>query len=274
MKKQSASLFAIIIPFRPKAESTNWERENALLQQTIDSVLRQTYPGFTVFVLYTDAPTVFADDARIKYHPFPYGHQRYDEMSNREDLLEKFRSEKLVVQRWDKARKLCYGSKLAKEAGCTYIMALDADDLLSKRFLSFMATDAQTHARDGWYVEKGFLYREGSRFLMSVPRNMRYLNGSTHVLHADLVKVPDFSSLDWLDYNLFTDHGWIKDRLKESDGAVLSPIPFPALVYLLHRSNISDIEKREFGFSLKGIVKRILRGRLLTASLREEFHLI
>ena len=39
---------------------------------------------------------------------------------------EKFKSEKKAVRRWDKARKLCYGSELAKQDGCNYIMALDS----------------------------------------------------------------------------------------------------------------------------------------------------
>ncbi|HLP36083.1 glycosyltransferase family A protein [Lacibacter sp.] len=266
--------FAIIIPFRPNAESVNWNKESALLQQTIQSVLRQTFTSFKVFVVYTDAPSVVIDDAKVEYHEFPYGYKSYLELENREDLLSKFKSEKMVTRRWDKARKLCYGSKLAKDAGCDYIMALDADDLLSNRFLAYMAKDAQKDKRKGWFVEKGYLYRENSNYLVKVPKNMRFLNGSTHILHSDLVKIPDFASLDWLDYNLFTDHGWIKHRLEEYYGALLYPIPFPALVYVVHRSNISQVGKKEFGFNLKSIVKRILRGKLLTTSLREEFNII
>jgi hypothetical protein len=210
---------------------------------------------------------------RVVYQEIPYGFKKYLEIENREDLLDKFKSEKMVVRRWDKARKLCYGSKLAKEAGCDYIMALDADDLLSERLLAYLANDTEEHKRRGWFIEKGYLHQQGSNYLIKVPKNMRFLNGSTHVLHSDLVKIPDFSSLDWQDYNLFTDHGWIKDRIKESEGSELHPVPFEALVYLVHHSNISQIERKEYSFTLKGIIKRILRRRILTQRLRKEFNI-
>jgi hypothetical protein len=265
--------FAIIIPFRPKAESIDWARESELLQQTIQSVLRQTYSKFKVFVLYTDAPNVVVNDARVEYHEFPYGHQHYHEMENREDLLKKFKSEKLVVRRWDKARKLCYGAKLAKEATCDYIMALDADDLLSNRLFDYLRKEVEKKEQKGWYIETGYVYKQGANYFIKMPRNMRFLNGSTHILHSSLVRIPDFNSLDWLDYSLFTDHGWIKDRVREQYGAQLMPVPFAALVYVAHGANISQITKKEFGFSLKVILKRILRTKVLTPVLRKEFNI-
>jgi hypothetical protein len=265
--------FAVIIPFRPKAESVNWENESALLHKTINSVLQQTYNAVNVFVIHNEEPVYTYDDRRVQYIQFPYGHQGYNEMENRDDLLSKFKSQKMVVRRWDKARKLCYGSKLAKEAGCDYVMALDADDMLSNKLFDYLAKDSQKEKRDGWYMEKGYVYLERTNFLIKVPKTMRFLNGSTHILHSSLVHIPDFSSLTWLDYSLFTDHGWIKDRVKEQQGARLYPIPFPGLVYVVHRSNISKIAQRAFGFSVKAIIKRIVRGRFLTNALRKEFNI-
>lgn len=267
--------FAIVIPFRSKAESIDWVRESDLLHRTIQSVLRQSYSGFKVFIIYTDLPDNCISDQRVEYILFPYGYQSYDEMKNKEVLLEKFKkSTKMVVRRWDKARKLTYGSKLAKEADCDYIMALDADDLLSNRFLAYLLEDAKQNQRMGWYMEKGYLYKEQTNYLIRVPKYMRFLNGSSHVVHASLVAIPDFSSLIWDDYNLFTDHGWVKGRMQMYHGVDLVPIPFGALVYVVHGSNISQVEKKEYSFNLKSIAKRILRGVRLTNALREEFNII
>ena len=83
--------FAIIIPFRPKGESFNWESESSLLQKTIRSVLQQTYKGVNIFVIYNDEPVNKLADDRVQYIQFPYGHQSYYEMENREDLLAKFK---------------------------------------------------------------------------------------------------------------------------------------------------------------------------------------
>ena len=70
--------FAIVIPFRPKAESLDWSRESSLLRQTITSVLRQTYRKFKVFVLFTDAPSNLIEHEQISYVQIPYDHQSYD----------------------------------------------------------------------------------------------------------------------------------------------------------------------------------------------------
>lgn len=264
--------FAIIIPFRPKAESTDWTNECDLLQQTILSVTQQTYTGFKVFVVYTDLPEKLVTDERVEYVLFPYGYQSYEDIETREELFLKFKkSTKMVVRRWDKARKLTYGSKLAKEAGCDYIMALDADDRLSNRFLAYLKKDTEQNERKGWYMETGYLHRQQTNYLMRVPKGMRFLNGSTHVLHADLIKIPDFSSTDWQDYNLFTDHGWVKQRVEDQQGAILHRIPFEALVYIVHNSNISKVYKKEYGLSFKNIVKKIVRGVWLSNKLRKEF---
>lgn len=264
--------FAIIIPFRPKAESVDWEQECSLLQQTIFSLLQQTYGGIHIYVIHNDVPLLQVADERVSYEATPYGHQRYDDMLNKEVLLQLFKSEKLVVRRWDKARKLCYGSLLAKNAKADYIMAMDADDRLSKYFFERLSKSADGGNCSGWYMHSGYLHKEHSGYMVKVPKLMRLLNGSTHVLHRNIVKIPDFSSLDWQDYNLFTDHGWIKDRVKKQYSAELKPVNYPALVYMVHRSNISQVQK-EFGFSFRKFIKRLLRSVRLTSRLREEFYL-
>ncbi|QNA45011.1 hypothetical protein [Lacibacter sediminis] len=233
--------------------------------------MKQDYVHFKVFVLYTDFPCDFIEHPQVTYVEFPFGHQSYDEIPIREELRIKFKSEKMVVRRWDKARKLTYGSKLAKEEGFNYLMALDADDLLSRYFFARLAANSDKGECPGWYMHKGYIYKPGTNYLMLVPKLMRFLNGSTHVLRADLVPIPDFQSTDWLDYSLFTDHGWIKDRLKTYLNIDLQPIMQPMLVYVVHGSNISKVNAKEYGLSFKNIIKRFLRGRLLTRKRKEEF---
>lgn len=265
--------FAVIIPFRPKNESVYWEKENELLNHTVSTVLRQTYEDVKVFVVYTDDPLQKVDDKSIEYVPFPFGYQSFDEIPAKENLLQRFKAEKMVVRRWDKARKICWGSKCAKEQGYDYIMVLDADDLISKFLFEKLASQSEGNSVPGWYMHKGYLYKPGTRFFMLVPKLMRFLNGSTHILRSDLVTIPDFNSMDWLDYNLFTDHGWLKARLKEYSNVDLLPIKDPLLVYVAHGSNISKVYKKEFGKTLKNLVKLILRGRYLTKSKKEEFNI-
>lgn len=263
--------FAIIIPFRPKAESVDWQKESFLLKETVTSILQQTYSGIHVYVVHNEAPEHQISDERVTYVAFPFGHQRYEEMENRQQLLTRFKSEKLVVRRWDKARKLSYGCQLAKENGADYLMAMDADDKLSKYFFERLNTEAVIEKVPGWYMHCGYLYKEHSKYLIRIPQSMRSFNGSTHVLHQTLVRIPDFRSVIWEDFNLFTDHGWIKERLLQEYGVELKQINFPALVYVVHNSNISQVQK-EFAFSFRKMIKRFLRSVRITPQLREEFN--
>lgn len=266
--------FAIIIPFRPKAESVNWEKECNLLHKTIRSVLNQTYQHIAVYVVYTEEPDNKVMDERVQYHQFPYGYQPFEQIQNRDDLMIRFQAhKKMVIRRWDKARKLCYASQLAKENNAHYIMAMDADDRISNKLMEYLASHSNNNYCDGWYAEKGYLYKEHANYLIRLPKNMRNLNGSTHILRADLVTIPDFNSTDWLDYSLFTDHGWIRDRMKEYFGAVLEPVPFPCVVYYVHESNISQIRKKEYAVNYKTILKRLIRSVTLTKELQTEFGL-
>lgn len=266
--------FAFVIPFRPKAESADWEEDTRLLKRTVTSILRQTYPNLKVYVVYTDDPAIQVTDERVLYVQFPFGHQSWNEMRNRDNLFLRFKSEIKAERRWDKARKICYGSKLAKEAGCDYLMALDSDDLLSKNFLHYLSSRSHNSVCMGWYLDKGYLYRQNSNFLIRVPRYMCDLNGSTHVLHSTLVNIPDFNSLNWADYSQFTDHGWLRKRIKKDFNVMLEAVPTAMLVYVVHKSNMSQVYQKEYGFTLKAIVKRLLRGLWLTKRLREEFTIV
>ena len=263
--------FAVIIPFRSKNESINWTNECFLLKQTILSVLQQQYQNFRIFVVYTDKPDDLVLDQKLNYVHFYHGFQSYDEIVNSGELLDYFKSKRLVVRRWDKARKIMYGIQLAKEIGCEYSMNLDADDRISFKLLKYMADESLQKKCNGWYIDKGYIYKSLHKYLIHVPSKMYYLNGSCHVIHNKFIDIPDFNSSNWQDYNLFVDHGWIRNRLKNVFNIELNIIPFPAVVYFVHESNISNISSIEYGNSLKNIFKRILRFNRLTYSLRSEF---
>jgi glycosyltransferase involved in cell wall biosynthesis len=263
---------AVIIPFRSASASKDWVTESAILKRTIKSVLNQSYGHFKVYIIYTDAPLDQVKDARVEYVQIPFPFQEYHQIDHRDELMKLFKSEKLVVARWDKGKKISYGSKLAKEEGCDYIMSLDSDDLLSNKLFAHCVSEASKKKCSGWYAEKGYIYQHGSNFLIRVPKMMRYINGSSHILKSEFVEIPDFISTKWEDYNLFTDHGWTKQRIKETYNELIEPIPFPVVTYVAHKSNISKINS-EFGFQFRKIAKRIIRGVWLTRKLRAEFNI-
>ncbi len=264
--------FSVIIPLRPKAESANWKSDCYLLQKTIQSVLNQTYNSIEVYIIYTDEPEIKFDHPRVHYHYFPFGYQEYDDIPCREELFVKFKkSKKMVVRRWDKAKKLCFAAKIAKSNGTDYIMALDSDDRISIRLMEFLVSSAQKKEVIGWFINKGYLYRREDHYLVRFPRNLQNFNGSTHILRSDIIQIPDFDSQKWQDYNLFIDHGWVRERIRKQYKQELQAVPFYALLYYVHASNISRVQQFIYGNDLKVMLKRVLYKKKLTDHLKEEF---
>ncbi len=264
-------MIGFIVPFKPASETKNWTKDNGLLQQTIFCLLQQTNPNFRVIVVYTDLPTFEVADQRVRMIQFPFPKLSLEEVPHYKDLIKRFSSEKLVVRRWDKGRKLAYAAKIAKEEGCDFIMAVDSDDLISNKLVDFVETQKAKDDSKGWYIDKGYFYEEGSDYLIRQPAMMNAINGSTHILHSSLVSIPSFKEENWESYNLFTDHGWIRGRMKMEHNEELKPVPFYAVIYVTHGDNISAIKEHLKGNIVKRFLKNLLRKRHLDALTRKEF---
>jgi hypothetical protein len=264
--------FSVVIPFRPKAESNDWNNECMLLQKTVSSLLRQTYKHIKIFIVYTDFPTINLSDSRINFIEFIYGYQKFEEIQKGEELLRQFGTKQWLVRNWDKGRRLTYGSYIAMQSDCDYIMAMDADDLLSKYFFDILVNSANGHLVPGWYMNAGYMMKQGGRFLVKINKGFKDFNGSSHVLRKDLVKIPDFSSTNWLDFNLFTDHGWIFHRIREEYGKELLPLNDLTLIYIVHNSNISGVRK-EYSINIRKLIKRLILSRPITNQIKDEFNL-
>lgn len=264
---------AFVIPLKPKSKSGNWEEDCKVLNKTLASLINQCSPNFKAYVIYTDIPVIIINDPRIHYIEFPYGFQEFAEIPEKEQLLKLLETERMVVRRWDKGRKVTYGSKLAFEANCSYIMSLDADDLVSNRLVAYIEKNCKNASVPGWVIDKGYVYKESTNYLLRIPQRLHYINGSTIILHKKLIRIPDFSSAEYLDYNLFTDHAWVYDRIQEEYAVSLEFVAFPAVIYFVHENNVSKVDKTHYGFSFKNVVKRILRGTRLSTKLRDEFSL-
>ena len=102
---------------------------------------------------------------------------------------------------------------------------------------------------------------------------MHFLNGSTHILNSKLIEFPGENCKLWSKLNLFTDHGYLKYRLKEEKDIELKPIPFYCVIYI--RNNITNISRNHFQSrnKLKSIIKKIYNYRIITDDLRQEYNL-
>lgn len=263
-----------IIPLKPRIKSNNWEDDCRVLANTVRSVLNQSNPAFRAYVIYTDPPLYQLTDERISYIPLPFAYDPFEKIPEHVALLTQFKSEKMVERRWDKARKVTYGSSLAVNDGCSYIMSLDSDDLLSAKLVQYISEHNQGESIPGWIIDKGYLYKEGTRYLQRIPCNLHLLNGSTAILHRSLITIPDFDTASYLELNLFTDHGWVYERIRTEQNKVLLFVPFPAVVYMVHGNNASQIGNGFSRFSIRNLLKKLFYGRPVTKAIKDEFSFV
>ena len=85
--------------------------------------------------------------------------------------------------RADKARKLMRGFEDARTLGASHVMAVDADDCVSRRTAEVVESSPQTA---GWLLRKGYLWREGSRIAYLNRKNFNHSCGSSVIVRTDL----------------------------------------------------------------------------------------
>ncbi|MEO9145212.1 MAG: hypothetical protein ABI237_06600 [Ginsengibacter sp.] len=265
-------MIAFILPLKPKLQSNNWQKDCVLLEATIRSLLNQEEGSYKIFVVFSDDPQINISSDRLSFIQFPFPFMNTSEINEAKNILPYFGNDTVMLERrWDKSRKIFYGCKMAKEAGCTYLMSVDADDLVSNKLTKYIEQRLKEKELPGFYIDKGFLYNYGNKRMIRIEKDMQNFNGSTHIIKSDFVLIPDFENGKWMDYNLFTSHGWIRQRLKDTHGIELEAIPFPAIIYVAHGGNISNVSRLNFMEKLKHFIKLILRSRKVDETIKKEF---
>lgn len=265
-------MIGFVIPLKPKSQSKNWEKDCAMLNNTLASLLNQTNEHFKVFVVYTDAPDLNIQSSKLHFIQFPFPFIPFDSIPEAQEILPHFSFDKLMLERrWDKSKKIFYGCKIAKEQGCNYLMSVDADDLLSNKLVEFVESRQTTNHVPGFYISKGYLLNYGKKRMIKINEGMQNFNGSTHILSSEFVVIPDFEKGKWMDFNLFTSHGWVLHRLKEQYNIQLESIPFPAVVYVAHGGNISKVSMQKFTGKIKQLIKSFIRGQYINSAIKKEF---
>src|SRR5215467_12686264 len=110
------------VPLRSKSSSKNWLRVCDLFRSTLRSILGQTAEDFSVIVACHDVPTVpEIKDSRVKL--------LISSASIPTNLPEQ------MTDRYLKARMIAAETK---QRGGGYLMAVDGDDLVSNRIVTFV----------------------------------------------------------------------------------------------------------------------------------------
>lgn len=265
-------MVGFVIPFKSKDKSKNWVQDCAFLVRTLQSVLNQSDKNFRCYVVYSDLPLHLIEDDKIEWVHFPYPFLASHQIEDEERCAVRYGLGKYLPSFYDQGKKILFGASRAKKGGCHYIMSLDADDLISNRLVSFVH-EQQSSNECGWYINKGLMYAEGSSFLLKVPKDMNYVCASVNIIRSDLIPDPDFSSTRYQDFQFYSSHAYMVEGLQQLYHVDIKPVPFYAILYVIHQSNFFNHSNQLTKFSLKNIAKRLLRGRHLSAAIKKEFGL-
>jgi hypothetical protein len=139
----------------------------------------------------------------------------------------------------DKGAKLGVGTSVAMRYQPTHLMFVDSDDFIHRD----IATLAAAHPEQaGWFADSGYLHQRGSRSVRLLREGFHLRNGSTHVMRADILAVPDDIDPGVEREEVFEriGRGVVSSTMGrhrpivgffETLGTPLAPFPFPAAVW-------------------------------------------
>ena len=217
----SSKTMLFVIPLRNPSTADNWKRCVELCRRSVESAAGQrNVPADKVQVILVckSYPHSIShpENVTVLRHDFP------DPGSRR-------------GMRKDKYRKIKMGLVHACQYTPTYVMKMDADDLVSARIAEYVLSDDNEH---GYYVEKGYVWKRGSFFLKRKGDFHRGC-GTSNVLYAEKESLPQ-SMEDTKDYDLISlGHNIAVDTFAERKSP-LSPLPFRGAVKVMHGQNISS----------------------------------
>lgn len=264
-------MLAFIIPIKSSKISHNWALTSQLFERCLRAICSQTSTKFRVVVVCNERPQTQFSHANVSFVEVDYPPPIADPTEEATSGYELSRSNDIARKNADKARKIQAGLDYAQRFQPTHSMVVDADDCVSNRLAEFVEKNPQGA---GWYLKKGFLYTEGSRFLYLNRQNFNVVCGSS-VIIAFRDRDRLFSGADFYQHAFYV------------PPTGLVPLPFVGAVYsMANGDNIymsshtrdhiyASIIGRLFSKQIFSVAWKILRywPTLLTRSKRGEFGL-
>ena len=221
-------MLAFIIPVKHPASSRSYARVLELLRKTLQSIGRSTDPGYVVVIVSQSRPAWAntVSNAVFVEVDFPPP----DPPSSQQDAYT-----------WifrDKGCRNAVGLLHAARFQPSHIMFTDADDLVSNRLVPFVNASP---AAAGYYMSHGYVYSNRFKLIERRDEFWSYC-GTSHIIRADLLPVPRFSSMTpskpdivsafdprYLE-RILGDHNQLR-RYCAEQGSPLAPLPFPGAIW-------------------------------------------
>ena len=267
-------MLGFVVPFKSKAKSNDWEKDSLLLKRTLESTLNQVDENFRCYVVYSDMPLYPIYDSKIEWVHFPFDFLELEQIADLHTFIRRPNAhpEAYATRFLDQGKRVLFGCTKAINNGCDYIMMLDADDLVSNRLSQFVNMNNRKE-NFGWFVSKGYLYRDGGGFLQKVPKGMNQMHGSVNIVRSNLIPMPDFNDRRLEPFVFFAHHTYLYSQIENLYGKQLQEIPFYATIYVVHNSGWSTMHNDLTSFSFRKLVKSIVRVKFIDKAIKEEFKL-
>ena len=239
-----------MIPLKSAKVSNSWERVTQLFERCIKSVCNQTSPNFHVIVVCHEKPKIEFTHPQITYITVDFSHPNEPTPEAKGDT--------------DKGRKILKGLVYARQFSPTHTMTVDADDCVSEKLAKFVQQHPDSN---GWFINKGYKYQEGSNYIYIKRSNFYKMCGTCNILRYDLNDLPETAEYNrgYGYYRYYIDHAKVRDILK-SKGKSIKSLPFPGAVYILATGENLFKNSTRLRFS-------IFNRKLLNQSFRDEFGL-
>lgn len=243
-------MLVFVIALKSQKISTSWQIVSSLFERCVRSICNQTSQDFQIVVVCHEKPNIKFNHPKIDYievdFPIPEG-----------DIISK---------RLDKGHKLLKGLAYAEKFSPSHVMIVDADDCISKHIAEYAIENPDSQ---GWFIKKGYVYKEGSRFVYLRSKAFSSLCGSGVIIKYGLH--PQLFKNDIYDHQI--------THLENNIN--LEPLPFTGGVYITENNeNIyltnSKSSQLKAQIKSKGYIhylRDVLQYRLLTENIRKEFGL-
>ena len=252
-------MVTFIIPVKSAQVSGSWSGFSKLVERTLKSVTNQTSQDFKVVVVCHEKPEINFTHPNIEYIQVDFGvPQLKDAPKEKHDGMKEE----------DKSNKILAGVAHAEQYNSDYFMVVDADDCISNKLVAYIEENADKD-EVGWYINKGYFYREGDKIISLNRENFNTLCGTCLI-----VKPEYFKGIFQHNPHLLYVH-----QTTEFDGGhKLKRLPFPGAVYSMANGEnhyMSGGQMKNLGtknlFSLetiKGIFRKLRKYRIKTLNNR------
>ncbi|MEM6401941.1 MAG: glycosyltransferase family A protein [Cyanobacteria bacterium P01_D01_bin.116] len=243
-------MLVFVIALKSPKLSTSWKQVSQLFERTIKSICNQKCQDFQIVVACHEKPITEFHHPKIHYLEVDLPIPNNDTAS----------------KEGDKARKLLKGLAYAEKFSPSHVMIVDADDCISKHIVEHVKQNPDS---PGWFVKKGYVYREGEKLVYLRSKAFSSLCGSGIIIKYGL------------HYQLFKGDYYDHKVTQLKDNINLEPLPFSGAMYIAqHGENLylnnSRNSKQKSQLRSKGyiyVLRDLLQYRLLTGKIRKEFNL-